>query len=82
MFYMNYSKADHQEAFAFLEKSAECGYPPAEYHVGRLYKGTETYTWYGLPILYLPEKDEALGDRYLELAQQHGLDITAKITDR
>ena len=82
MFYLKYSQAHHQEAYEVLQKSADCGYPLAEYHVGRMLKGEETYNWFWEPLLYLPEKDEALGDSYLTQAQQHGIDITATIRDR
>jgi TPR repeat protein len=82
MFYMNYYRLDHQEAYELLQKSADCGYPLAEYHVGRMLKGEEKYNWFWEPLLYLPEKDEAQGESYLEQAALHGIDITAKLTDR
>jgi TPR repeat protein len=82
MFYMYYYRLDHQEAYELLQKSADCGYPLAEYHVGRMLKGEEKYNWFWEPLLYLPEKDEAQGESYLEQAALHGIDITAKLTDR
>ncbi|MDO5459784.1 MAG: hypothetical protein Q4F32_09130, partial [Eubacteriales bacterium] len=82
MFYMNYTRTDHQAAFELLQKSADCGYPLAEYHVGRMLKGEEAHNWFWQPLLYLPEKDGALGDSYLEQAQVHGIDTTAKLKDR
>ena len=82
MFYMNYTRTDHQAAFELLQKSADCGYPLAEYHVGRMLKGEEAHNWFWQPLLYLPEKDGALGDSYLEQAQLHGIDTTAKLKDR
>ena len=82
MFYMNYTRTDHQAAFELLQKSADCGYPLAEYHVGRMLKGEEAHNWFWQPLLYLPEKDGALGDSYLEQAQLHGIDTTARLKDR
>ena len=82
MFYMNYTRTDHQAAFELLQKSADCGYPLAEYHVGRMLKGEEAHNWFWQPLLYLPEKDGALGDSYLEQAQVHGIDTTARLKDR
>ena len=50
--------------------------------LGRMLKGEEAHNWFWQPLLNLPEKDGALGDSYLEQAQVHGIDTTAKLKDR
>ena len=72
MFVIAYTAAEHQDGFEVLEKSADCGYPDAEFWAGLLYKGFRIETMSGQPLLYMPEKDYDRGEAYLVSADEHG----------